>query len=130
MRLSITFKRLLPALALLVSTSAFAASKGSFNLYHPATLGGYQLASGEYQAKWEGTGPDVQLSILSHGKLVTTVPARLIELNHAEANDATELTNNADGSQTLNKIDFAGKKYQLDFQHNQGAESMPQGVSN
>ena len=118
MKLSMISKSLLPGLTLLLATSAFAANKGnkgSLDLGTPATIAGHQLAPGEYKLTWDGTGSNVELMILSHGKLVATVPAHLIELSQPERNDAIESGTNADGSQTLNKIDFAGKKYALAF---------------
>ena len=115
MKLSMMWKGLLPALALLLSTSAFATSKGSFYVNEPLSVNGYQLAPGQYQVIWEDTGPSLQVSILSHGKLVTTASARLIELNHKGDDDATVVGKNADGPLTLQAIDFAGKKYELDF---------------
>ena len=118
MKLSIISKSLLPGLALLLATSAFAANKGnkgSLELFAPATVSGHQLAPGQYKLTWDGTGSSVELMILSHGKLVATVPAHLIELSQAERDNATETRTNDDGSQSLTKIDFAGKKYALAF---------------
>ena len=115
MKLSIAWKGLLPALALLVSTSAFAANKGSFDVNEPLSVNGFQLAPGRYQVQWEGTGPSVQVSILSEGKLVTTATARLIELNRKGDDDATVVGKNGDGPSTLQGIDFARKNYELDF---------------
>jgi hypothetical protein len=115
MKLSIRFKQLLPMLALLLSTSAFAANKGSFSIITSATINGHQLAPGDYQAKWDGTGPAVQVSILSNGKLVTTVPARLVELSSPGPDNAVGLNQHDDGSWTVREIYFAGKKYELDL---------------
>lgn len=126
MKLSTIFKGLLPTLALLLSTSAFAVSKGTFNTSEGVTVSGHQLPPGEYQVKWEGTGPDVQVSILSQGKLVTTVPAHLIELDSKGDNNAIVSGKNDDGTTALREIDFAGKKYALDFRGAAAAESMPQ----
>jgi len=53
--------------------------------------------------------------VLSQGKLVATVPARLIELGQAGRENATESHKNDDGSQSLTRIDFVGKKYALAF---------------
>ena len=83
MKLSMISKSLLPGLALLLATSAFAANKGnkgSFEVFDPLTVSGHQLAPGQYKLAWDGTGSNVELMILSQGKLVATVPARLIEL--------------------------------------------------
>ena len=118
MKLSMISKSLLPGLALLLATSAFAAdkaNKGSLELLAPATVSGHQLAPGQYKLTWDGTGSRVELMILSRGKLVATVPAQLIQLSQAERDNATETRTNDDGSQSLTKIDFAGKKYALAF---------------
>ena len=71
MKLSMISKSLLPGLALLLATSAFAANKGnkgSLELFAPATVSGHQLAPGQYKLTWDGTGSSVELMILSHGK--------------------------------------------------------------
>ena len=111
-------KTVLPALALLLTTGAFAANKankGSIELDQPATIGAHQLAPGEYKLTWDGTGPNVDLMILSHGKLVATVPARVLELSRPQPSNAYEAHTNADGSQSLTEIDFGGKRYALAF---------------
>jgi len=111
-------KTLLPVLGLLLATSAFAANKqnkGSIELDKPATISGHQLAPGEYKLIWDGTGPKVDLMISSHGTLVATVPARLVELSRPEPTNAYVAHTNADGSRSLTEIDFGGKKYALAF---------------
>src|SRR5215472_1571336 len=111
-------KTLRPALALLLATSVFAANKqnkGSLELDQPATIGGHQLASGEYKLTWNGTGPNVDLMIKSYGKLVATVPAHLIELSRPELSNGYQVHTNDDGSQILTSIEFGGKKYELSF---------------
>jgi hypothetical protein len=118
MKLSTMCKNLLPGLALLLATSAFAANnvnKGSFELFEPINVSGHQLAPGQYKLTWDGTGSNVELMILSHGKLVATVPAQLRDLSQAERDNATVSRTNDDGSQSLTQIDFAGKKYALAF---------------
>lgn len=130
MKLSMISKKVLPALALLLATSAFAANKGSFKVDEPVTVSGHQLPPGEYQLRWDGTGPSVELSILSQGKLVATVPASLVEMSRADYS-ATHLHKNNDGTQSLTEIDFAGKKYSLAFGDESAAtESTPPGGSN
>src|SRR5271155_3211546 len=118
MKLSTMCENLLPGLALLLATSAFAAnnvSKGSFEVFDPITVSGHQLVPGQYKLTWDRTGSGVELMILSNGKLVATVPAQLVELNQAGRDNATEARTNDDGSQSLAQIDFAGKKYALAF---------------
>src|SRR5262249_23066156 len=95
------------------------------------TVSGHQLAPGKYQVKWLGIGPDVQVGMLSQGKLVTTVPAHLIALSHGEGNDATVWKKNDDGSRSLQEIDLAGTTYALDYRSEPTApESMSQTDNN
>jgi hypothetical protein len=126
MKLSTISKGVLPGLALLLATSAFAANKankGSFEVFEPLMVSGHQLTPGQYKLTWEGTGPDVEAMILSQAKLVETVPAHLIELSRPEPNNATESHKNDDGGQSLTQIDFAGKKYALAFGNESATES-------
>ena len=107
-------KGLLLGLALLLATSAFAASnKGSMQLLDPVTVSGKQLPAGDYSVKWDGTGPNVELSILRGSKVVATTPARLIDLNQKTNGDAAVVKNNDDGSKSLSEIRFGGKRYVL-----------------
>ena len=107
-------KGLLLGLALLLATSAFAASnKGSMQLLDPVTVSGKQLPAGDYSVKWDGTGPNVELSILQGSKVVATTPARLIDLNQKTNGDAAVVKKNDDGSKSLSEIRFGGKRYAL-----------------
>jgi hypothetical protein len=118
-------KNVLPGLALLLATSAFAANKpnkGSLDVSEPVTVSGQQLKPGEYKLKWEETGSDVQVMIWSQGALVATVPAHVADLSKAEPSNGYESHRNDDGSRTVTQVSFAGKKYALSFE-NASAES-------
>ena len=108
-----TSKGLLLGLALLLATSALAANKGSLQVSDPVTVSGKSLAAGEYNVKWEGNGPNVELNILQGKKVVATIPARLIDLDRSAAGNTAVVKRNGDGSRTLSEIRFAGKKYAL-----------------
>ena len=107
--------RFLPALALLVATSAFATGKGTFEVDRPTTVGDHQLAPGEYQARWEGSGPDVQVSIFFNRKLVTTVPGKLVQVDRGPSSTEVAFRHQEDGTWSLEEVDFGGKKYELHF---------------
>ena len=114
MKLSMMFKmfnKLLPGLVLLLAAAAFAANKASCNVAEAVTVNGHRLAPGEYQFQWDGTGPNIDLSILSKGKLIATVPARLVEQSQAGDKNTMRMRENDDGSRSLTQIYFAGKKY-------------------
>ena len=113
MKLSTISKSLLLGMALLLATGAFAANKGSLQVQDPVTVSGKQLPAGDYQLKWDGKGPNVELSILKGNKVVATVPARLVDINQSASSDATVVRKNEDGSRSLSEIRFSGKKYAL-----------------
>lgn len=113
MQLSMICKKLLPAFALLLATTAFAANKASLELTDPVTVNGHKLAAGQYQLQWDGAGPSVDLNILSRGKVVATVPARLVEQAKADRDDRYRMVKNDDGTVSLTEIHFSGKKYSL-----------------
>jgi hypothetical protein len=113
MNLSRIYKGLLLAATLLIATSALAANKGSLNISQPVTVNGTKLAAGDYQVKWEGTGPNVELNITKSKKVVVTVPARLVELSRPERNSASVTQMAEDGTTSLTEIFFSGKNYEL-----------------
>jgi len=118
MKLSTISKNVLPALALLLAISAFAANKpnkGSFDLSEPLTVSGHELKAGQYNVTWEGTGRDVEAMILSEGKLVATVPAHVTDFSQAQRYNAVTSRKNGDGTASLTEVNFAGKKYALSF---------------
>jgi hypothetical protein len=116
MKASAVLKGLLPVV-LLLAVSAFAGdkNKGTLAVNEPITVNGQQLAAGEYNLAWEGTGPDVSLQVLSKKKVVATLPAHIVDLNYASDGDKSELHKNADGSLSLVQVDFKGRKYALNF---------------
>jgi len=63
--------------------------------------------------KWEGSGPNVELSILKGKKVVATAPARMFELGQSSGYDSAVVRKNDDGSRSLSEIRFSGKKYAL-----------------
>ena len=116
---SLSFSKIMIAVAVLVfATASFAASNGrkeNFQIAAPAQINGTQLPAGDYVAKWEGTGPTVQVSIVRNGKTVATVPAKLVESAEKAPNDAAELQTAGKGDRELTAVRFSGKKYSLEF---------------
>jgi hypothetical protein len=108
-----SFKYALVSIAILVATSAFAANKGPLDLMSPVTVAGTQLAAGNYNVQWEGSGPGVQLSIKKHNKVVASTPAELMPVDHPFDNNAAVIGIEGDGSRNLLEIRFRGKKFAL-----------------
>jgi hypothetical protein len=108
--------------AVLVATSGFAADKASLNLLDPTTVGGKQLPAGSYKLQWEGNGEQVELKIYQGKNVIATTPAHVVTLERPVPSNAVGTARNADGSTSLTRINFAGKKYALDIT---GASSAP-----
>jgi ABC-type nitrate/sulfonate/bicarbonate transport system substrate-binding protein len=113
MKFATISKSLVITLALLLASSAFAANKATLTLQHPTIVNGTTLKAGDYKLQWDGTGPDVELSIVQGKNVVAKVPAKIVELNATTQNNAAVMKTNADGTSTLAGIRLEGKKYGL-----------------
>ena len=108
-------KSLVLSLALLMASSAFASSKANLELINPVTVNGTTLKPGDYKVQWEGTGPNVELSILKGKEVVAKVPAHVVELQTPSSNDAAVTRQNPGGPNSLAGIRFQGKKFSLEL---------------
>ena len=115
MKFATISKSVVLGLAVLLASSAFAASKANLNLQSPTTINGTKLKAGEYKLAWDGTGPNVEVSILQGKNVIAKVPAKIVDLNTAASNDATMVKMNGDGTSTLSGARFQGKKYALEI---------------
>ncbi len=123
MKFATVSKSLFMGLALLLATSAFAATKGSLQLTSPVTVNGTMLKAGDYRVEWDGAGPNVELSII-HGKnVVAKVPAHVVTLEKPAAHDAALTQKNGSGPDTLAGVRFEGKKFELDLGQGDGMQS-------
>jgi hypothetical protein len=111
MKSLIVSKGLFLGLVLLLATTAFAANKGSLQVQEPVTVSGTTLSPGEYKVEWEGSGSNVELSIVQGKKVVAKVPAHMVDLSQPAASNAAVVTKNNDGSRSLSEVRFSGKKY-------------------
>ena len=112
---SFVSKSLILGLALLLASSAFAATKGSLTLNIPATVNGTTLKPGDYKLQWDGSGPNVEVSILQGRTVLAKVPAKVVDLPAAAEISAAVVTKNADGTTSLSGARFEGKKFALEI---------------
>jgi hypothetical protein len=114
--------------SLLLGASAFAAptTKGTLKLYEPVSVQGKQLTPGQYTVEVNGEGPNVELSIVGNGKQgVTSVPARLVQVNAKNKTSGYSSAKQQDGSSTLTTVFFQGKPFELQIGE-QAATAAPQ----
>jgi hypothetical protein len=99
-----------------LSATAFAKDKvdAKFSLTYAAQFGNTEFAPGTYKVQWEGTGDNVQVNALQHGKIVATASAKLVE--SAKPADSSEVTYGTVGEKkTVHEIDFSKSKESLIF---------------
>jgi hypothetical protein len=127
MKFATSSKSLVMGLALLLASSAFAATKASVVLQNPTTIQGTKLKAGEYKLQWDGTGPNVEVSIMQGKTVLAKVPAKLVDLSLPAQNNAAVVKRNDDGTTTLAGARFEGKKFALEL--GDSSEGMQAGSS-
>jgi hypothetical protein len=115
MKFATISKTLMMGLALLLASSAFAATKAHLGLTTSTTVNGTKLKAGDYQLQWEGSGPNVEVSIMQGKKVLTKVNARVVDLNSRSQNDAAIVKDNGDGTSSLTGARFSGKQFGLEL---------------
>jgi hypothetical protein len=127
MKFATVSKSVVMGLALLLASSAFAATKASMTLQSSTTINGANLKPGDYKLEWDGSGPNVEVSIVQGKKVVAKVPAKVVDLDSPSSNNAAIVKMNGDGSSTLAGARFAGKKFALEL--GESGEGMQAGSS-
>jgi hypothetical protein len=127
MKFATVSKSLVMGLALLLASSAFAASKADLHLNNPTNINGTKLKPGDYKLVWDGTGPDVEVSIMQGKNVLAKAPAKLVDLSSPAANNAAVVTKNGDGTATLAGARFEGKKFAIEL--SESSDGMQAGSS-
>jgi len=115
MKFATVSKSLILGLALTLASTAFAASKANLTLNNPTSVNGTTLKAGDYRLEWDGSGPNVEVSILQGKNVVAKVPAHIVDLSAPSQNDAAVTKQNDDGSSALAGVRFQGKKFALEI---------------
>jgi hypothetical protein len=115
MKFATVSKSLVMGLALLLASSAFAATKADLFLGSTTTINGAKLKPGDYKLQWDGAGPNVEVSILQGKTVVAKVTGKIVDLKSPSNNNASVLKPNEDGTSTLAGARFEGKKFALEI---------------
>ncbi len=115
MKFATIAKSLILGLAVLLATSAFAATKATLHLNDSTFVNGTKLKAGDYKLEWEGTGPSVDLSVMQGRNVVAKIPAKIVDLGSIAQNNAAVVRHNSDGTTALTGARFEGKKYAIEI---------------
>ncbi len=92
----------------LFSMAAWAANKKTvtISLSNPATVGSTQLAPGDYEVSWDGSGPSVDVTFSKGRREVVTVAAQMVEESSSGPyrNPATYTKLAEDGTRVITRI--------------------------
>jgi len=105
-------KTVVLGLAVLLASSAFASNKGTLQAHETLVVNGQQLATGEYQLRWDGAGSNVEVSFMQGRKEVAKASAKVVALDRASDYDAA-IVDHSSGKAIVTEVRFAGKKYAL-----------------
>jgi hypothetical protein len=110
--------------ALLFSSAAIAgeANKGTLRLSENVVIQGKALNPGKYTVEWDGSGPTVQVTLLSGKDKVATFPAHLTEQAAPNVQDAYGTAAEPNGSRSLTAIYPSGKRLVLQVDQNQASK--------
>jgi len=105
---------------LVLAMSAVAAeNSGKFILPSAAELNGKSLAAGEYKVRWEGQGPDVQVTVSRGKETIATAPAKLVDRGEKAPRNAVVMNTSGGGAGSIVELRLSGKRSVLVF--NEGA---------
>ncbi len=124
MKLNNVAKTVVLGLAVLLASSAFASNKCSLQVRESVEVNGQQLAPGEYQLRWDGTGSNVEVTFMQGKKEVAKTSAKVVSLDKAYDYDSAVL-DHASGKTTVSEVRLAGKKYELAIGATDKAEMSP-----
>lgn len=112
MKLTNVAKTVVLGLAVLLASSAFASNKGSLQVRESFEINGQQLAPGDYDVRWDGSGSNVEVTFIKNHKEVAKTSAKVIALDKAYGYDSA-VVDHTSGKATVSELRFAGKKFAL-----------------
>ena len=103
--------------ALLLSSAAVAgdSNKASIQLYEKVNVEGKELNPGKYTISWDGSGPNVQVTVTQGKQTVATFAAHLTEQAARNPEDAYGSAADTNGSRSLTAIYPNGKRFSLEL---------------
>ena len=114
------YATILLMLAFVSSISALAkdSNRHSVDISDSVQVGGAQLVPGKYDVKWQGAGPEIQVTFVHDGKTVATVPGTLKANDPNVTQDDIVIGTTSGSAKTLKEIDFSHNRESLVFEQN------------
>jgi hypothetical protein len=107
--------------SLFFAMGAFAQEKSTLSLAEKVTIQGTELKPGKYNVQWDGSGPNVQVTIFQGKNNLGTFPATVVAKDTSNTGAGYESRKESNGSKSIVAIYPNGKKYQLEIGQTQAA---------
>ena len=107
--------------SLFFAVGAFAQEKSTLTLSEKVNIQGTELKPGKYEVKWDGSGPNVQVSISQGKNTLGTFPATVVVRDISNVSSGYESKKETNGSKSIIAIYPNGKKIELEIGQSQAA---------
>ncbi len=107
--------------SLFFAVGAFAQEKSTLALSEKVNIQGTELKPGKYEVKWDGSGPNVQVSISQGKNTLGTFSATVVAREISNASSGYESKKETNGSKSIVAIYPSGKKIELEIGQSQAA---------
>jgi hypothetical protein len=94
---------------------SFAKDSVTLTISLPASVGGVQVAAGEYQVSWVSHSPEATVEFAKKGKVIATAEGKLVNRDVKYPRHMVVYRTNADGSYTITEIRLRGKRQAIVF---------------
>ncbi len=110
--------------ALLLSSAALAgdSNKASIQLYEKVNVEGKALNPGKYTISWDGSGPNVQVTVSQGKQTVATFAAHVTEQTTRNTEDAYGSSADTNGSRSLTAIYPNGKRFSIELENKSASQ--------
>jgi hypothetical protein len=118
--------------ALLLSSAALAgeSNKGTLQLYDAVSVEGKTLNPGKYTITWDGSGPNVQVTISQGKQTIATFAAHLAEQAARNSENAYASSADTTGARSLTTIYPNGKRFSLELESKSATQATTTPASN
>jgi hypothetical protein len=118
--------------ALLLSSAVLAgeSNKGTLQLYDAVSVEGKTLNPGKYTITWDGSGPNVQVTISQGKQTIVTFPAHFAEQAARNSENAYASSADTTGVRSLTTIYPNGKRFSLELESKSATQATTTPASN
>lgn len=121
MKMAKNFAWMVAAVALLLTVAQAEKNQASIALGSTAQINSQQISPGNYNVRWTGSGPSVQVEIVKGSKVVASSKAEVVPLENPGEHNQVLMTVQDNGTRKVQRIDLSKQKVSLLFRDDQAS---------